>query len=192
MSGVTPSQTAGPFFSDCLLRDDARVIAPPEVGGTHVRLEGTVRDGAGEPVEDALIEVWQADANGRYRHPADAGLDSGARGFVGWGRTGTEHGSFWFETIKPGCVPWGTEEFQAPHLVMNVFARGLLDLLTTRMYFEDEPGNDRDPLLQSLPPNRRATLLARRVSADLYRFDIVLQGEDETVFFDVGARRRGR
>lgn len=188
MSGLTPPQTVGPFFSEALLRDDTRVLASPTVAGRHIRIEGQVRDGAGAGIPDAMVELWQADPRGRYRHQDD---DTDAA-FVGWGRAGTDDsGYFWFTTVVPGVValPGGT---QAPHLVVQIFARGLLDHLTTRMYFADEARNEQDPTLLSVPAQRRATLLAQPAGDAAYRFDIVLQGADETIFFDVARRRGGR
>lgn len=189
MNGLTPSQTVGPFFSHGLLRDDTRALASPNVAGRHIRIDGQVRDGEGAGIPDAMVEVWQADAQGRYRHPDDD--DTGAA-FIGWGRAGTDDsGHFWFTTVVPGAVPLdgGT---QAPHLVVQVFARGLLDHLTTRLYFADEARNEQDPTLLTVPAQRRSTLLAQPAGDAAYRFDIVLQGRDETVFFDVAGRRGGR
>jgi protocatechuate 3,4-dioxygenase alpha subunit len=137
-------------------------------------------------VPDALVEIWQANAHGRYRHPLDGRdlpLDSS---FTGFGRAGTdETGSFWFETVKPGPVPFVDERLQAPHLCVTIFARGLLNHLATRLYFADEPANDDDPIFLLVPAERRATLLARRDERGVYRFDVVLQGEGETAFFNV-------
>jgi protocatechuate 3,4-dioxygenase, alpha subunit len=183
---LTPSQTVGPFFEVGLLRDPPNVIAKPGVRGERIRIEGRVLDGDGATVPDAMVEIWQADANGRYRHPADR-QEMVDEDFTGFGRSGTdEDGAFWFETVKPGAVPSTSRGSQAPHLNLCVFARGLLDHLITRLYFEDEP-NDGDEVLCSVPEHRRSSLLAKRMRRDdktLYRFDIVLQGEGETVFFD--------
>lgn len=179
MAGLTPSQTVGPFFHHSLLRQERNVVAAPGVAGERVRLEGRVLDGGGAPVDDAMVEIWQADAAGRY---ADA--DGGAAGgsFIGFGRSGTDpDGRFWFDTIKPGIVE-GDASAEAPHLDVHVFARGLLDHLVTRVYFEGEPANDHDPVLTGVPPERRGTLVARRDGA-CYRIDVVLQGPAETVFF---------
>jgi protocatechuate 3,4-dioxygenase alpha subunit len=184
---LTPSQTVGPFFEVGLLRDPPNVIAKPDVQGERIRIEGRVLDGDGAPVPDAMVEIWQANAHGRYRHPADRQNVPVDEGFTGFGRSGTdEGGAFWFETIKPGAVPSPSHASQAPHLNLCVFARGLLDHLVTRMYFEDE-ANDGDEVLRSVPEHRRSTLMAKRMSlADgtLYRFDVILQGEGETVFFN--------
>ena len=187
---LTSSQTVGPFFSPALLREDARrnVLTQPETAGERMRIEGRVLDGDGVPVPDALVEIWQANAHGRYHHPADSGPAPLDRFFLGSGRSGTaEDGSYWFETVKPGPVAFNGERLQAPHICVTVFARGLLNHLVTRLYFEDEPANALDPVLQCVPEDRRATLLARREPGGamvVYRFDIVLQGAGETAFFN--------
>ncbi len=188
---LTSSQTVGPFFSPALLREDARrnVLTQPETAGERMRIEGRVLDGDGVPVPDALVEIWQANAHGRYHHPADAGPAALDPSFLGSGRSGTaEDGSYWFETVKPGPVAFDGERLQAPHICVTVFARGLLNHLVTRLYFEDEPANALDPVLQCVPEDRRATLLARREPGGamaVYHFDIVLQGAGETAFFNV-------
>ena len=174
---TTPSQTVGPFFHFGLLRDDLHVLRP---GG--VTLRGRVLDGRGEPAIGVLLEVWQADPEGRYPHPADP---RGAQaGHCGFGRAGTQaDGGYRFETVQPGPVPHGETE-QAPHLNVAVFGRGLVDHLMTRVYFPDEPANDRDPVLTLVPPERRGTLVARRIDDSTYEWDVVLQGPHETVFLD--------
>ncbi len=200
--GIAPSQTVGPFFLNCLLREDARrnVLVQPATAGQRIRIEGRVLDGDGEPVLDALIEIWQADAAGRYHHPADTSAGTRAAtppdpAFIGFGRSGMdENGAYWFDTIRPGAVPFDAApadqsgRMQAPHICVMVFARGLLNSLATRLYFADDPANDADPVLALVPAARRETLLARRVSSDgsgaVYRFDIILQGAGETVFFN--------
>jgi len=190
---LTGSQTVGPFFSPALLREDARrnVLTQPETAGERIRIEGRVLDGDGVPVPDAMVEIWQANAHGRFNHPADNGPGPLEPSFLGFGRSGTaEDGSYWFETVKPGPVPFDVERqrLQAPHICVTVFARGLLTHLVTPLYFEDEPTNALDPVLQCVPDPRRATLLARRETggaAIVYRFDIVLQGAGETAFFNV-------
>lgn len=190
--GLAPSQTVGPFFLDCLLRPDARrnVLVEPGTAGERIRIVGRVLDGDGVPVPDAVVEIWQANAGGRYRHPADTReappLDPS---FIGFGRSGTdEAGTYWFETIRPGPVPFDGERMQAPHICIVVFARGLLNHLATRLYFADEPENEADPVLRLVPLERRGTLLARPESVRggvTYRFDIILQGADETAFFNL-------
>ena len=189
--GLTSSQTIGPFFSGALLREDARrnVLVGPETDGERIRVEGRVIDGDGAPVPDALVEIWQANAQGRYNHPLDQRAEPIDPAFVGFGRSGTDDaGRYWFETVKPGPVPFDRERSQAPHIVVTVFARGLLNHAVTRLYFEGEAANEADPVLRRVPRDRRATLVAKREQADgppVYRFDIVLQGQDETAFFNV-------
>lgn len=186
----TPSQTVGPFFSKALIHEGWSDLAARGVAGRTVVITGRVLDGDAIPVPDALLEIWQANAAGRYDHPDDARdtpLDPQFRGF---GRAGTDaQGRFRFRTIKPGPVPGAGGSVQAPHLNVSVFARGLLRRLVTRMYFPDEPLNANDPVLISLPDAARwATLIARPASGGSERelsFDIVLQGDNETVFFDV-------
>lgn len=190
---LTASQTVGPFFTDCLLRPDAcrSVLAQPGSAGERIHLAGRVLDGDGAGVPDALIEIWQANAHGRYHHPADSRravpLDPG---FIGFGRSGTDaEGVYRFETIKPGAVPFGADgtRLQAPHICVLILARGLLNHLVTRLYFADEPATETDPVLQLVPVDRRATLIARPhtlAGGVLYRWDIILQGAGETAFFN--------
>jgi protocatechuate 3,4-dioxygenase alpha subunit len=186
MRGLTSFQTLGPFFDFGLVIRDGGSVAQPGAGGRHVTIEGTVRDGAGDALPDALIEVWQANAAGKYAHPADGGtapLDPACDGF---GRVATDElGRFRFSTVVPGRVPGPGQTLQAPHLAVGVLARGLLTRLVTRLYFEDEPSNSEDAILALVPSARRSTLVASRVADGHYRFDIVLQGAGETVFFDV-------
>ena len=190
---LTPSQTVGPFFHDCLLRDGAciDVLATAMTEGVRIRLEGRVLDGDGRAVPDAMVELWQANHHGRYNHPADTRPLPIDASFTGYGRVATgEDGSFAFTTVKPGRVPFDADRDQAPHISMAVFGRGLLNHLLTRVYFEDEPSNSEDPVLLLVPAERRGTLMARHVGDSepvVYRFDVVLQGVGETVFFDVVA-----
>jgi protocatechuate 3,4-dioxygenase alpha subunit len=186
---LTPPQTIGPFFEPALLRPGAtrNVLSTRSTVGERIRIEGRVVDGNGDPVPDAVVEIWQADSHGQYNHPADSrGLWSDSE-FLGFGRSGTEeNGCFWFETIKPGPVPSHLGEMQAPHISIIVFARGLLDHVATRLYFADEPSNSEDPVLMLVPPERRSTLIAQPTVTDqgrTYRLDIVLQGAAETAFF---------
>jgi protocatechuate 3,4-dioxygenase, alpha subunit len=183
----TPSQTVGPFFSFCLITDKGCIkrIAGPRAKGERVFLSCRVFDGGCAPLDDSVIEVWQADAAGRYNCPPDEAADPACGGF---GRMGTwADGSCEFETIKPGCVPGPGGTLQAPHLNVAVFARGLLKQLYTRIYFAGDPANHEDPVLALVPEERRETLMAHRDPArpDRWQFDIRLQGENETVFFDV-------
>jgi protocatechuate 3,4-dioxygenase alpha subunit len=169
----TPSQTVGPYLSIGLTWDDGPyVVAGDTPGGFWIR--GAVRDGAGALVQDALVETWQADPDGRF---------GGA--FRGFGRCPTDDdGRYAIRTRKPGVVPSADGSPQAPHLDVSVLARGLLHRVVTRIYFADEPANAADPVLSSVPEDRRPTLIATRED-DGYRFDIHLQGDDETVFFRV-------
>jgi protocatechuate 3,4-dioxygenase alpha subunit len=188
MPGQSPSQTVGPFFHDALSWPGAEALVRPETQGERVAIVGRVLDGDGLPVPDALIEIWQANAAGRYAHPEDAQEKPLDPAFQGFGRCASgPDGAFRFSTIRPGRVPGRGNSLQAPHINVGLFARGLLRRLTTRIYFEDAAENADDPVLALVSdPVRRATLLARRVGGDgaVYRFDIVLQGDNETVFFE--------
>jgi protocatechuate 3,4-dioxygenase alpha subunit len=161
-------------------------VAEAGMPGAHIRIEGRVLDGEGNTVPDALIEVWQADDQGRYAHPAD-GRQVASNSFRGFGRCATSmEGTFTFATIKPGQVPGPGGRPQAPHINVGILARGLLKRLFTRIYFAGEPANAADPILALVPADRRHTLMAKPDATDkrLYRFDIRLQGKDETVFFE--------
>ncbi|HSB85035.1 MAG TPA: protocatechuate 3,4-dioxygenase subunit alpha [Ilumatobacteraceae bacterium] len=190
----TPSQTVGPYFTMRLSGEGDNVLTSPETSGTRIRIEGRVFDGDRNHIEDALIELWQADSGGRYHHPADERDDVPADpAFTGFGRCATDFhtGSYSFLTVKPGPVPHPGGGMQAPHITLTIQARGMLDPTFTRLYFPDEPAaNDADPVLQSVPAHRRGTLIAEVLdttgsSVPVYRFDIRYQGDDETVFFDV-------
>jgi protocatechuate 3,4-dioxygenase, alpha subunit len=194
MSGTTfsSSQTIGPFFHDGMMRADARrtLLVTPNTAGERIRIAGNVYDGDGLGVPDAMIETWQANHYGRYNHPADRRDLPLDPDFHGFGRAATAaDGSYSFETIKPGRVPFDDQQLQAPHICVAVFARGLLNHAFTRLYFADDPANAGDPVLRLVPAERRATLLARRAGAGqeraVYDFDIVLQGAGETVFFNL-------
>jgi protocatechuate 3,4-dioxygenase alpha subunit len=188
---LTGSQTVGPFFSLGLLYEAAtrNILTQTNTEGERIRLEGRVLDGDGAPVPDALVEIWQANAHGRYNHPGDQSAAPLDPDFTGFGRAGTdENGYYWFETVKPGRVAFNDQHQQAPHICVTVFARGLLNHLATRLYFADEPANAEDVTLLCVPEERRATLLARRAEAEgkvVYHFDIVLQGAQETAFFNL-------
>jgi len=208
---LTPSQTVGPFFAHALPWPDGPHVVGPHVVGPHVVgphvvgphvvgphiagqgsagafwLRGRVLDGAGDPVPDALVESWQADPDGHFDHPEDPAFASGAPGgFRGFGRCGTDAAGRWaVRTVRPGRVPARDGRPQAPHLDLSIFARGLLDRVVTRVYLPDEPAaNAEDPVLAEVDPTRRGTLIAAP-AADGYTFDIRLQGDHETVFFDV-------
>jgi protocatechuate 3,4-dioxygenase, alpha subunit len=186
VSRETPFQTIGPFFHYALSYDGGDVLVTPATLGSPIVVEGVVRDGAGAAVPDALVEIWQANAAGRYAHPDDASAAAVDPAFDGFGRTPTDgDGRFAFTTIKPGRVPGPHGVQQAPHILVGLLGRGLLTRLVTRVYFEDEPSTAEDPILSLVPEARRATLIARRIADGRYRFDIVLQGEGETVFFDM-------
>ena len=181
---TTASQTVGPYLHiglTWLVSDD--LVGPGTSGTPVVVIEGRVTDGDGKPVDDALIEIWQANAHGRYDHPEDTRDLPLEAGFKGFGRVATDPGgAFRFRTVKPGAVPAAAGGMQAPHINVTIFMRGMLKQLATRIYFPDEPANAGDPVLQSVPPARRGTLIATR-AGDALRFDVVLQGERETVFF---------
>ena len=193
-TGQTPSQTVGPYFTMRLSAEGENVLTTPETVGQRIRIEGRVLDGDRKHIEDALVELWQADSAGRYHHPAD---DRGAGpldpAFSGFGRCASDFrtGAYSFLTIKPGPVPHPSGGLQAPHISLTIQARGMLNPTFTRLYFGDEPtANADDPVLRSVPAERRSTLIADRVEADdssvpTYRFDIRYQGDDETAFFDV-------
>ncbi|MEH0194282.1 protocatechuate 3,4-dioxygenase subunit alpha [Caulobacter sp. CCNWLY153] len=208
--GQTPSQTVGPFFhyglpwkggADLVGQSEMGArpelfpeehyvlnLAPPKgaVRGELITLEGVVYDADGKPVPDAMIEIWQANAAGRYVSPGDARdqipLDEG---FIGFGRASTDEAGFYrFKTVRPGAVPGPGASLQAPHIAVSIFGRGVIKRLATRVYFEDAAQNAADPILALVPAERRHTLVARKQD-DAWRFDIVLQGKRETVFFDV-------
>jgi len=200
--GQTPWQTVGPFFHYALpwkggadlfgysalgARPDLfppshdllhQAPAKGDVPGERIELRGRVLDANNAPVSDALLEIWQADVDGRY-------ATSPGGGFIGFGRTATsDAGEYRFLTIRPGQVPGPSRSLQAPHVAIGVFGRGLLKRLATRLYFAGDPANEQDPILQLVPPARRSTLLAH-LQDGAWHFDIHLQGEYETVFFDV-------
>jgi len=200
--GQTPSQTVGPFFhyalpwpggADLVGRSaiGARLDLVPEghrlltaverdaAEGEVIEIRGRLLDGAGDPVPDALIEIWQADRRGEYVNTRD-------KGFVGFGRAATdEQGGFLFRTIRPGRAPGPGNSLQAAHIAVGLLGRGLLKRLVTRVYFADGEGLDEDPILRLVAAERRETLLARRQAPGVYGFDIRLQGPDETVFFQL-------
>jgi protocatechuate 3,4-dioxygenase alpha subunit len=186
MAELTPFQTVGPFFAICLSEAGCARIATENAIGRHITIEGTVRDGAGAVVPDSLVEIWQANAAGRYAHPDDHQSKPLDPNFNGYGRAPTDDdGRFVIETVMPGRVPGPDATQQAPHLLLGVLARGVLTRLVTRVYFDDEPSTPEDPILSLVPPERRATLIARHMGDDRYSFDLRLQGDGETVFFDV-------
>lgn len=194
----TPSQTVGPYFAYGLTSEQygyrlKKVVdhdmAPKGTDGERISIIGQVLDGEGTPISDAMIEIWQANAHGRYNHPADDRVDNKLDpNFSGFGRVGTgtdPENNFFFDTVKPGPIGDG----QAPHLSVVVMMRGLLTHAYTRIYFSDEAdANAADQVLMSVPEERRDTLIAKRVETEkgiVYRFDIRMQGDKETVFFDL-------
>lgn len=195
MSNITPSQTVGPYFKYGLTPgndyawNDAfgNDLVTPDVSGERIRIVGQVFDGDGKIIPDSMLEIWQADAQGRFADPRDTRAAPNAA-FKGFGRCGTDaKGGFEFRTIKPGPVPGPGGKPQAPHILLAVFARGMTQQAITRIYFGDEVANAADPILTLVPADRRATLIATREQGDVvtYRFDVHLQGERETVFFDL-------
>jgi len=194
--GITPSQTVGPYFAYGLTPsgryawNDAfsNNLVTSDTSGERIRIVGTVFDGDGKPVPDCMLEIWQADAQGRFSDPQDRRALPNSS-FKGFGRRGTDaDGGYWFDTIKPGTVPDPDGKPQAPHILFGVYARGMLLHLYSRIYFDGEAGNAADPVLALVPTDRRATLIATREQGNgnaVYRFDIRLQGENETVFFEL-------
>ena len=185
----TPSQTVGPFFKPALIRSGQESLVTDKTRGERITIEGHVFDGDGLAVNDAMIELWQANVDGRYDHPDDSQEKLLDPDFHGFGRAATDqHGRFRFDTIKPGPASGLGNALQAPHINVSIFARGLLKRLVTRIYFPDESLNATDAILNTVPSARRSTLIARAESISptpTFRFEIVLQGENETVFFDV-------
>jgi protocatechuate 3,4-dioxygenase alpha subunit len=198
----TASQTAGPYVHiglapkqagfDIFEKNFSNVLVGPDTRGERIRVEGRVIDGSGTPVRDVLIEIWQANAQGKYQHPADRQNKDLDKDFRGWGRgcSDFETGIYTFETIKPGVVEGRNGRPMAPHINFWIVARGINIGLNTRMYFSDEvDANAKDPVLNLIEWEvRRKTLIAQRSEKDgqvVYRFDIQLQGPEETVFFDI-------
>lgn len=198
----TASQTGGPYVHIGLAPEQAgfkifdnnfgNVLVKPKTKGERIRIEGQVFDGLGLPLRDVLIEIWQANAAGKYAHPGDTQDKPVDSSFRGWGRTGADFdtGVYSFETIKPGAVTGPDGVTHAPHIAFWIVARGINIGLHTRMYFSDEAeANAKDPVIKGIEwASRHKTLVAQRSEKDgavVYRFDIRIQGEDETVFFDV-------
>jgi protocatechuate 3,4-dioxygenase, alpha subunit len=182
--GVTPWQTVGPFFHFALPYESGAAVAGASRAGA-ITLHGTVYDGEGNGLPDALVEVWQADESGSFVEEPGIFSAPADDGFRGFGRAATDaDGHYSFRTVKPAGVPTQDGATQAPHIAMSVFARGMLRRVVTRVYFDDSPDNESDPLLSSVDEARRATLVATREDGG-YRFDVRLQGDDETVFLDV-------
>ena len=194
--GVTPSQTVGPYFAYGLTSNGkydwndafSNNLVTPDTSGERIRVEGRVFDGDGAPMPDCMLEIWQADAQGRFADPQDTSALPNSS-FKGFGRIGTDaNGGYAFDTIRPGPVADPDGKLQAPHLVLAVFARGMLLHLYTRIYFDGEAANATDPVLALVPADRRHTLIATRQGGSgnaFYGLDIHMQGDHETVFFDV-------
>lgn len=183
----TVSQTAGPYLHIGLAWLFDERVAEADAPGRHIAVAGRVLDGAGAPVSDALIEVWQADASGKYPDPADVRTSTARSGFRGFARVPTlGDGSFRLSTVKPGRVPAPGGGMQAPHILVALFMRGLLKQVMTRIYFSDEPSNEEDFVLGHVPAPRRSTLIARPKpdKPDVFEWNVYLQGPNETVFFD--------
>ncbi len=185
---TTSSQTVGPYVRIGFQHFTVEELAPPGVEGERITLSGRVSDADGKPVNDGVIEIWQANTHGKYAHPEDAQDKPVDALFRGFGRSLTdENGGFRFATIKPGRVPGPGGVLQAPHIAVTVLMRGLLKHLATRIYFPDDPANAEDPVLRLVPAERRATLIAVGSARDkgAFEWNIRLQGQDETVFFDL-------
>ncbi len=183
----TAAQTVGPFFHIGLTPLSRNNLAAPGVAGEHITIQGRVLDGDGKPVPDAMLEIWQANSHGKLSHPEDTRDLPAEPAFKGFGRIPTDDaGAFSVTTIKPGRVPGPGGNLQAPHIVVFVFSRGLLKPLLTRIYFQDEPSNETDVILNLVPVDRRSTLIPKQVQGakNLLEWNVVLQGERETVFFD--------
>lgn len=183
----TPSQTVGPFFSIGLQRLVRQDLTAPGVAGKRIEIAGRVLDSDGNPVPDAIIEIWQANSQGRYNHPDDTQEKPLESGFLGFGRVATdEDGRFRFVTIQPGQVPGPDGKLQAPHIAVSVFSRGLLRRLVSRIYFPDQPSNAGDCVLNLVDPSRRRTLIAKKTGREnQFEWNVILQGPEETVFFEI-------
>lgn len=186
---ATTSQTVGPYFSMGLTRLKKDNLAGPGISGERVTISGRVLDGDGAGVPDAMLEIWQANSYGKYAHPEDKQNKTLEAGFQGYGRIPTDaNGAFRFQTIKPGSVAGPDDKPQAPHIVVSVFARGLLRRLVTRIYFPDETANAGDFVLNLVEPARRGMLVAHKLAGQEgnLEWNVILQGDGETVFFDIG------
>ena len=185
---TTSSQTVGPYLHIGMAWLVTDNLVAPGVAGDPISIEGCISDGDGMPVNDALVEIWQANAKGRYAHPEDTGSAPLEPGWTGFGRVATDgDGKFRFTTIKPGRVPAPGGGLQAPHINVTIFMRGMLRHLVARIYFPGDPANEEDAVLQSVPAARRATLLAVPQAGDASAlvWNVRLQGDGETVFFDL-------
>ena len=186
-AGLTPSQTVGPYLHIGLDWLNTTELAGHPVAGERIVIQGRLLDADRMPVPDGMIEIWQANSHGRYAHPDDSRALPLDEGFMGFGRTPTgTQGEFRFSTVKPGGVPSPSGPMQAPHIIVNVFARGLLRQAVTRMYFPEDD-HSADPVMMRVPADRRATLVAQTVEGQpgVLEWNILLGGDqNETVFFD--------
>jgi protocatechuate 3,4-dioxygenase alpha subunit len=181
----TTSQTIGPYLRIGLEWMVVEDLIAQGGSGQRVRIEGRIVDGDGKPVNDAAVEIWQANSHGKYASPEDIQDKPLEPGFRGYGRSLTDDaGAFRFRTVKPGRVPGPGSKLQAPHITVTIFMRGLLKQLLTRMYFPDDAANGDDPVLNLVPAERRATLIAKQRADGALEWNVVLQGKNETVFFD--------
>jgi protocatechuate 3,4-dioxygenase, alpha subunit len=200
MPGISPSQTIGPFAAFSLTPNEpgkaqyewkqlvTNNVLTPDVTGERIRIEGRMFDGGGKPIDGILFETWQADAQGRYAHPRDGRATNSS--FKGFGRVESDKdGRFTLDTIKPGAVPGPNGVMQAPHILVAIHMRGILTHLYSRIYFSDEvAANAADPILKLVPAERRDTLIAKRQAGGtgaVYKIDFQIQGDRETVFFDI-------
>ena len=184
--GLTPSQTVGPYLHIGLDWLTTTELAPAGLAGERIVIQGQVLDADRQPIPDGMVEIWQANSHGKYAHVDDQRALPLDAGFHGFGRVATdEQGRFRFSTIKPGSVPDAQGRPQAPHLIVNVFARGLLKQLVTRMYFPGD-AHEADSVLQLVPAERRATLVAKQAAAGVVEWNVLIGGGgDETVFFEL-------
>jgi protocatechuate 3,4-dioxygenase alpha subunit len=185
---ATTWQTVGPYFHIGLARLYQADVAGEDVRGQRIQVRCRVLDGDQLPIPDAVVEIWQANADGKYAHPDDSQVKPLEPGFRGYGRIPTdENGFLQFSTIKPGAVPGPDGKPQAPHLLVSLMMRGLLKRLVTRIYFPGEPLNATDPILQLVDPERRATLMLNPVpdQPGVFAWEIHMQGDNETVFFEI-------
>jgi protocatechuate 3,4-dioxygenase, alpha subunit len=185
---ATTSQTVGPFFQTGLSKMYVNDLTRSGARGERIAIRGRILDGDGQPVPDAVVEIWQANSEGKYAHPDDPQDKPTDPQFQGYGRTPTdEQGLFQFRTIKPGAVPGPDGKMQAPHIAVSIFMRGLLKRLVTRIYFPDEPANNNDDILNLVEPSRRSTLIANAPpnQPGILEWHVFLQGPNETAFFEL-------
>jgi len=184
---LTPSQTVGPFYWGTLVSTCHAQLAPNGVAGERIEVAVQLHDADGAVIPDGVVEVWQANSHGRYNHPDDRRNLPLDAGFEGYGRASADtNGIARFSTIRPGRVPAANGGGQqAPHLVLSIFARGVLNRLATRLYFDGDPALGDDPVLKLVPADRRATLIAKKTPDGTWLLPVHIGGPKETVFFDV-------